>query len=91
MRTTRTPADFGLADLRPLITVGASPRAGLSMIGAARALAFIQGRGFVTPEDIKQIAPDVLRHRVIVSYEAEAENITSDAIVRRILDVTEVP
>ena len=61
------------------------------MIGAARALAFIQGRGFVTPEDIKQIAPDVLRHRVIVSYEAEAENITSDAIVRRILDVTEVP
>ena len=91
VRTTRTPADFGLADLRPLITVGASPRAGLSMIGAARALAFIQGRGFVTPEDIKQIAPDVLRHRVIVSYEAEAENITSDAIVRRILDVTEVP
>jgi MoxR-like ATPase len=91
VRTTRTPAEFGLNDLKPLITMGASPRAGISMIVAARALAFIQGRGFVTPEDIKQIAPDVLRHRVTISYEAEAENITSDAIVRRILDTTEVP
>ncbi|MFO7631078.1 MAG: MoxR family ATPase [Caldilinea sp.] len=91
VRTTRTPADFGLNDLKPLITMGASPRAGISMIAAARALAFIQGRGFVTPEDIKQIAPDVLRHRVTISYEAEAENINSDAIVRRILDTTEVP
>ena len=91
VRTTRTPADYGLADLKPLITVGASPRAGLSIIAAARALAFIQGRGFVTPEDIKQIAPDALRHRIIVSYEAEAENVTSDAIVRRILDFTAVP
>lgn len=91
VRTTRMPAEFGLNDLKPLITMGASPRAGISMIVAARALAFIQGRGFVTPEDIKQIAPDVLRHRVTISYEAEAENITSDAIVRRILDTTEVP
>jgi MoxR-like ATPase len=91
VRATRTPADFGLADLKPFITMGSSPRGGLSLIGAARAHAFIQGRGFVTPEDIKQIAPDVLRHRVIITYEAEAENVTSDAIVRRILDYTEVP
>ena len=61
------------------------------MILAARAHAFIQGRGFVTPEDIKQIAPDVLRHRVLITYEAEAENVTSDDIVQRILDFTEVP
>ncbi len=81
----------GLADLKPLIAIGASPRAGINLILAARGHAFIQGRGFVTPEDIKQIAPDVLRHRVAISYEAEAENVTSDDIVRRILDYTEVP
>ena len=88
---TRAPERYGLDDLQPLITFGASPRAGINMIKAARAHAFIKGRGFVTPEDIKQIAPDVLRHRVMISYEAEAENITSDDIVRRILDYTDVP
>ena len=91
VRTTRTPDEAGLADLKPLIALGASPRAGINLILAARAHAFMQGRGFVTPEDIKQIAPDVLRHRVAISYEAEAENVTSDDIVRRILDTTEVP
>ncbi len=89
--TTRRPGERGLTDLVPLIGFGASPRAGIAMIEAARAIAFMQGRGFVTPDDIKQIAPDVLRHRVLVSYEAEAENITSDMIVRRILDYTQVP
>ncbi|MCB0130774.1 MAG: MoxR family ATPase [Caldilineaceae bacterium] len=89
--TTRTPQDFGLGDLQPLISFGASPRAGIAMILAARAHAFMRGRGFVTPEDIKQIAPDVMRHRVSISYEAEAENITSDDIVQRILDYTDVP
>ncbi|MEZ4720145.1 MAG: MoxR family ATPase [Caldilineaceae bacterium] len=88
---TRNPENYGLRDLRPFIAFGASPRAGISMILAARAHAFIQGRGFVTPEDIKQIAPDVLRHRVLITYEAEAENVTSDDIVQRILDFTEVP
>ncbi len=89
--TTRKPAERGLADLAPLVSFGASPRAGIAMIEAARAYAFMQGRGFVTPDDIKQIAPDVLRHRVLISYEAEAEGITSDMIVRRILDFTQVP
>ncbi|HRX03060.1 MAG TPA: ATPase, partial [Anaerolineae bacterium] len=70
---------------------GASPRASINLILASRAHAFLQGRGFVTPEDIKAIAPDVLRHRIITTYEAEAENITSDHIVRRILDYTPVP
>ncbi len=89
--TTRQPGNNGLSDLNALINFGASPRASIYMITAARAHAFLQGRGFVTPEDIKQIAPDVLRHRVIVTYEAEAENISSDHIVSRILNHTDVP
>ena len=89
--TTREPAEHGLPELSHLIEFGASPRASINLIMAARAHAFLKGRGFVTPEDIKQIAPDVLRHRIITTYEAEAENITSDHIVRRILDHTEVP
>ena len=89
--TTRQPGQNGLSDLNTLINFGASPRATINLIKAARAHAFLKGRGFVTPEDIKQIAPDVLRHRIITTYEAEAENITSDHIVRRILDYTDVP
>lgn len=88
---TREPANNGLSDLNTLINFGASPRASINLINAAKAHAFLRGRGFVTPEDIKQIAPDVLRHRVIVTYEAEAENISTDHIVRRILDHTDVP
>ncbi|MCG3208445.1 MAG: hypothetical protein FOGNACKC_02050 [Anaerolineae bacterium] len=89
--TTRNPGNNGLGDLRPYIAFGASPRAGISLVQTARAHAFINGRGFVTPEDIKNVAPDVLRHRVLTSYEAEAENITSADIVQRILDYTDVP
>ncbi len=88
---TREPAENELFDLEPLIEFGASPRASIYLIMAARAHAFLQGRGFVTPEDIKQITPDVLRHRIVVSYEAEAEEITSANIVQRILDQIEVP
>ncbi|MCP4359736.1 MAG: MoxR family ATPase [Chloroflexi bacterium] len=89
--TTRQPGNNGLNELNNLINVGASPRASINLIAAARAHAFIHGRGFVTPEDIKEMAPDVLRHRVITTYEAEAENINSDHIVQRILDYTDVP
>ncbi len=88
---TRQPGQNGLGDLNALIGFGASPRASINLIVASRAHAFLKGRGFVTPEDIKQIAPDVLRHRIITSYEAEAENISSDHIVQRILDHTDVP
>jgi MoxR-like ATPase len=88
---TRDPGNNGLSDLRPFISFGASPRAGINLVLAARAHAFINGRGFVTPDDIKEIAPDVLRHRVIVSYEAEAESVSSADIVQRILDYAEVP
>jgi len=88
---TRNPGNNGLSGLNDFIAFGASPRAGINLILAARAHAFIKGRGFVTPEDIKQIAPDVLRHRVLTTYEAEAENVTSADIVQRILDYAEVP
>jgi MoxR-like ATPase len=88
---TRYPSQSGLADLEPMISFGASPRATIYLIMAARAHAFLKGRGFVTPEDIKQIAPDVLRHRVVISYEAEAQEIKSADIVQRILDRIEVP
>jgi MoxR-like ATPase len=91
VRVTREPGQNGLSELRNLIAFGASPRASINLILAARAYAFLQGRGFVTPDDIKQIAPDVLRHRIITTYEAEAENITTDHIVQRILDHTDVP
>jgi MoxR-like ATPase len=89
--STRQPGKNGLGDLNTLISYGASPRASIYLVTAARAHAFLKGRGFVTPEDIKQIAPDILRHRIITSYEAEAENINSDHIVQRILDHTDVP
>ncbi len=88
---TRQPADNGLQELQGLIAYGASPRATIYLVTSAKAHAFLQGRGYVTPEDIKQIAPDVLRHRIIVTYEAEAEEVTSDDMVRRILDHVQVP
>jgi len=87
---TRNPADFKL-DLAPFIQYGASPRATLYLTLAAKAHAFLQGRGYVTPQDVKSIALDVLRHRVIVTYEAEAEELTSDTVVQRILDGVPVP
>src|SRR5262249_10642744 len=87
---TREPKSFGL-DLGPLVEYGASPRATLCLTLASRAHAFLQGRGYVTPQDVKAIAPDVLRHRVIVSYEAEAEEVDADEIVRRGLARAQVP
>lgn len=88
---TRNPQDYKLADLKPLISYGASPRASIMLTLAGKAHAFLQGRGYVTPDDIKQIGTDVLRHRVLVTYEAEAEDITSDDIVKKIFDQVEVP
>ena len=88
---TRNPAAAGLKDLRDMIAHGGSPRASIWLNIAARAHAFVNHRGYVTPEDIKAIGPDVLRHRIIRTYEAEAEEITSDDIVRRIFEAVEVP
>lgn len=88
---TRDSKEYGLSELEGLIEYGASPRASIYLNRAARAHAFLDGRGYVTPEDVKMLAMDVLRHRIIVSYEAEAEEITSEAIVERIFDKIEVP
>jgi MoxR-like ATPase len=88
---TRNPSAVGLDDLTNLISYGASPRAGIFLISAARAYAFIRGRGYVVPDDVKQLAPDVLRHRVITTFEAEAQDVNSDQIVQRILENVEVP
>ncbi len=88
---TRNPEDFGLSNLTPLISYGGSPRATINLALAARANAFIKRRGYVIPEDVREICMDVLRHRVAVTYEAEAEDITSEIIVQRILNTVEVP
>ncbi len=88
---TREPAKYGIDKIAGLIAYGASPRATLYLNLAAKAHAFLKGRGYITPEDVKAIGYDVLRHRVIVSYEAEAEEVTSDNIVSKIFDAVEVP
>ncbi len=88
---TRDPAAAGFAELAPLVAFGASPRATLYLARAAKALALVRGRGYVIPEDVKEIAADVLRHRLVPSYEAEAQNLTSDDLVARLLDRVEVP
>ena len=88
---TREPEKFGLDELTDLISYGASPRATIYLNLAAKAHAFLRGRGYITPEDIKAIGPDVLTHRIIVTYEAEAEEKTSDDIVAKIFDTIEVP
>jgi MoxR-like ATPase len=87
---TRKPEDFKL-DLKDLIQFGASPRATIYLAQASRAHAFIKGRGYVTPEDIKAVGMDVLRHRIILTYEAEAEEVTTEALVSRIFDAVQVP
>jgi MoxR-like ATPase len=88
---SRSPKDYKLDGLAPLIEYGASPRASIYLNLAARAHALLQGRAYATPQDVKTIGPDILRHRVIVSYEAEAEELTSDDIVKRIFDGVKVP
>ncbi len=88
---TRSPESAGLAALQPFIDFGASPRASIALFQAARAHAFLRRRGYVSPEDVKAIAPDVLRHRIILSYEAEAEGKTVEQITRQILEHVQVP
>jgi len=90
VHATRRPKEFKL-DLEGLVQYGASPRATLALIAAGRAHAFIRGRGFVSPEDVKAVGHDVLRHRLILSFEAEAEGVTPDAVVQRVFDAVEVP
>jgi len=88
---TRTPKDYGLEDLEALIAYGASPRASINLAKTAKAHAFLQRRGYVTPEDVRAVGMDVLRHRVIITYEAEAEETSSEDVVRKVLNKIEVP
>jgi MoxR-like ATPase len=91
VHATRAPREAGLADLAPLIEFGASPRATIALAQASRAHAFLRGRTYVTPDDVKSVAPDVLRHRVLTSFEADAEEVTSDDVVARVLARVESP
>lgn len=89
--STRNPGNYHLAKLKDLISYGASPRASISLAQAAKAYAFIKRRGYVIPEDIRAVCPEVLRHRIGLTYEAEAENITTEEVVQEILNAVEVP
>jgi MoxR-like ATPases len=88
---TRNPEKYGLPVFKNMISYGASPRASINLALAAKAFAFIRRRGYVIPEDIRAICPDVMRHRIGLTYEAEAENINQDKIIAEILNVVEVP
>jgi MoxR-like ATPase len=88
---TRAPKDQGFVDLEPLIAYGASPRATLGLVAAGRALALIRGRTYVLPQDVYDIAPEVLRHRIVLSYEALADGIEADHIVNRVITAIQLP
>ncbi len=88
---TRDPQDYGLNDLEGIIDFGASPRATINIVRAAKARAFTEHRGYITPEDIRYVGADVLRHRVILTYEAEAEELTADDVIERLFEIVEVP
>ena len=88
---TRDPQKYGLKDMAQLIHYGASPRASINLILASKARAFLEGRGYITPEDVRYIGKDILRHRIILTYEAEAEELTSEDIIQRLFDSIEIP
>ena len=88
---TRTPEEYGLKGLKDLISYGASPRASISLAAAAKAYAFIKRRGYVIPEDVRAVCNEVLRHRIGLTYEAEAENVTTEEIIEKIINAVIVP
>ena len=88
---TRTPGEYDLAGLKDLISYGASPRASISLSLAAKAYAFIKRRGYVIPEDVRAVCPEVLRHRIGLTYEAEAENVTTEEIISQVINAVNVP
>jgi MoxR-like ATPase len=91
VRATRDPGLVGLTDLKPLVAFGGSPRASIALAQAARAHAFLRDRAYVVPEDVRALAPDVLRHRIVLTFEAEAEDVTTDDVVARVLGAVRVP
>jgi MoxR-like ATPase len=91
VRATRDPGTVGLLELKPLVAFGGSPRASIALAQAARAHAFLRGRNYVVPEDVRALAPDVLRHRIVLTFEAEAEDLTTDDVVAKVLGAVRVP
>src|SRR6185503_12414970 len=91
VRATRDPATVGLVDLKPLIAFGGSPRASIALAQAARAHGFLRGRSYVVPEDVRALAPDVLRHRIVLTFEAEAEDLTTDDVVAKVIGAVGMP
>ena len=91
VRATRDPGLVGLNDLKPLVAFGGSPRASIALAQAARAHAFLRERSYVVPEDVRALAPDVLRHRIVLTFEAEAEDVTTDDVVTWVLGAVRVP
>jgi MoxR-like ATPase len=91
VRATREPAGVGLKELQPLVAYGGSPRASIALAQAARAHAFLRGRGYVVPEDVRALAPEVHRHRIVLTFEAEAESLSTDDVVARVLDAVKAP
>jgi MoxR-like ATPase len=91
VRATREPAAVGLGALAPMIAYGASPRASIALAQTARAHAFLRGRDFVGPEDVQALAPDVLRHRIVLTFDAEAEGLDGDGVVKQVLAAVPVP
>jgi len=91
VRATRDPASVGLQDLKPLVAFGGSPRASIALAQAARAHAYLRGRAYVVPEDVRALAPDVLRHRIVLTFEAEAEDLTTDDVVARVIGAVGMP
>ncbi len=91
VRATREPASVGLGSLTPMVAYGASPRASIALAQTARAHAFLRGRDFVSPADVQALAPDVLRHRIVLTFDAQAEGIDSDAVIRQVLGAVAVP
>jgi MoxR-like ATPase len=91
VRGTREPGSIGLSDLKPVIAYGASPRASINLAQAARAHAYLRGRNYVVPEDVQAMAYDVLRHRVLLTFEAEAEDLDADRVIAKILEAVRVP
>ena len=91
VQSTRRPSDYGMKDINELITLGASPRATIFLAVAAKANAFLNNRGYVIPDDIRHVGPDILRHRILLSYEAEAEEITTENLINRIFETIPIP
>ena len=88
---TRKPVKYGLPEIAKYITYGASPRASINLIMAGRALAFVRGRAYIVPQDILDVAPDVMRHRLVLSFEAISDNVTADVVLQRVLEKIPAP